>query len=104
VVEIRGAKRIPVRSWARQIVQGETYSAVRRHAGADASRARCRARSPLCRHPKFRFEVDRRIKEEFENGRGYYGLHGRRFHVPDKPTARPDPVALIWHNENRYLG
>jgi putative restriction endonuclease len=54
--------------------------------------------------PELRFEVSRRIKEEFENGRDYYALHGRQVHVPDKLTARPDSAALIWHNENRYLG
>jgi putative restriction endonuclease len=27
--------------------------------------------------PQLRFEVSRRIKEEFENGRDYYALHGR---------------------------
>ena len=54
--------------------------------------------------PEFRFEVSRRIKEEFENGRDYYGLHGRQVHVPDKLTARPDLAVLTWHNENRYLG
>ncbi len=27
--------------------------------------------------PELRFEVSRRIKEEFENGRDYYALHGR---------------------------
>jgi putative restriction endonuclease len=26
--------------------------------------------------PKMRFEVSRRIKEEFENGHDYYALHG----------------------------
>lgn len=54
--------------------------------------------------PELRFMVSRRIKEEFENGRDYYALHGRQVHVPDKLTARPDAAALTWHNENRYLG
>jgi hypothetical protein len=54
--------------------------------------------------PRLRFEVSHRIREEFENGRDYYALHGRQVHVPDKLTVRPDSAALIWHNENRYLG
>jgi len=36
---------------------------------------------------EYQFEVNRRIKEEFENGRDYYAIE-----------------ALIWHNEQRYLG
>jgi putative restriction endonuclease len=54
--------------------------------------------------PELRFEVSHRIKEEFENGRDYYALHGREVHVPARLTARRDPAVLAWHNENRYLG
>jgi putative restriction endonuclease len=49
--------------------------------------------------PDLRFEVSRRIKEEFENGREYYALHGREVWVPERPDTRPDPIALRWHNE-----
>ena len=34
--------------------------------------------------PELRFEVSRRIKEEFENGRTYYALHGGQVHIPDR--------------------
>jgi putative restriction endonuclease len=51
-----------------------------------------------------RFEVSGRIKEEFENGRHYYALHGGQVHVPNDLTRRPDPQMLTWHNENRFLG
>jgi putative restriction endonuclease len=54
--------------------------------------------------PQFTFEVSRRIKEEFENGREYYALHGRTVMVPDHAERRPDVAALLWHNEERYLG
>lgn len=54
--------------------------------------------------PDFRFEVSRRIKEEFENGRHYYALHGQPLVLPERPTDRPDLAALTWHNENRYRG
>jgi putative restriction endonuclease len=54
--------------------------------------------------PTLEFEVSRRIKEEFENGRQYYELHGRRIAAPDDPRAVPDRAALAWHNESRYLG
>lgn len=54
--------------------------------------------------PDLRFEVSRRIKEEFENGRHYYALHGQKIALPKEPRQYPDPIALEWHNENRYLG
>jgi putative restriction endonuclease len=54
--------------------------------------------------PELRFEVSRRIKEEFENGRDYYALHGRSVQPPDDVSRQPDRQALTWHNENRYLG
>jgi putative restriction endonuclease len=52
--------------------------------------------------PANRFEVSRRIREEFENGRDYYALHGSEIALP--ATVRPDTQALRWHNELRYLG
>ena len=54
--------------------------------------------------PSFKFEVSRKIREEYENGRDYYSLHGTDIRVPDDPTGRPNQSALIWHNENRFKG
>jgi putative restriction endonuclease len=54
--------------------------------------------------PDYRFEVSRRIKDEFENGRDYYALHAARIHPPPEVRRRPDRDALAWHNENRYRG
>ena len=54
--------------------------------------------------PQYRFEVSRRIREEFENGRHYYELHGSEIALPASPNARPDGAALQWHNNARYLG
>jgi putative restriction endonuclease len=54
--------------------------------------------------PDLRFEVSRRIKEEFENGRDYYALQGRSVQPPDDVLRQPDRQALLWHNEHRYLG
>jgi len=48
--------------------------------------------------PDYHFEVSKRIKEEFENGRDYYALHGRGVAVPNRIDAKPDPTALSWHN------
>ena len=49
--------------------------------------------------PDLAFEVSPRIREEFENGRDYYALHGKRITPPERSTEYPDPRALAWHNE-----
>ncbi len=54
--------------------------------------------------PTFDFEVSRSIREEFENGRDYYALHGTRIEVPRRRAQRPDHDALTWHNENIFRG
>lgn len=54
--------------------------------------------------PDLKFEVSRRIKEEFENGRHYYALHGQELATPERVDWRPDPSKLSWHNEERFLG
>jgi putative restriction endonuclease len=54
--------------------------------------------------PDYHFEVSRRIKEEFENGRDYYALHGSPIRLPQKTAHYPAADALFWHNEERYLG
>lgn len=54
--------------------------------------------------PQLRFEVSRRIREEFENGRHYYALHGQKIAAPAQTHARPDLGALAWHNEHRFRG
>lgn len=48
--------------------------------------------------------VSNKIRENIENGRDYYALHGRRLYVPDKAGNRPSADALQWHNEERFLG
>lgn len=54
--------------------------------------------------PDLHFEVSRRIKEEFDNGRHYYELHGKPIFAPADALRRPDPEALRWHNEHGYRG
>lgn len=54
--------------------------------------------------PDHHFEVSKRIKEEFENGRDYYKLKGSEIRLPEKLIHHPAVEALRWHNENRYLG
>jgi putative restriction endonuclease len=53
--------------------------------------------------PELRFHVSRRIKEEFENGRDYYRMHGQQVALPQSASWRPDTTALRWHNEDRFL-
>ena len=52
--------------------------------------------------PDLHFEVSHRIKEEFENGRDYYALHGHSINVPSEAAYKPDRAVLRWHNEQRF--
>ena len=48
-------------------------------------------------------EVSRRIKEEFENGRDYYDMHGKSLKIlPSKAIDRPAQNFITWHNENIF--
>jgi putative restriction endonuclease len=50
------------------------------------------------------FEVSKRIKEEFENGRDYYAMHGRSLYLPPDRKLRPGSQFIEWHNENVFRG
>jgi putative restriction endonuclease len=52
--------------------------------------------------PDLKVEVSKRIKEEFENGKHYYALHGQSILVPKEVVHRPERTALEWHNEKRF--
>jgi len=54
--------------------------------------------------PSMNVEVSRRIKEEFENGRDYYRLHGSTIRIPADPQNVPSREYLDWHNSNIYRG
>ena len=54
--------------------------------------------------PKLRFEVSHRIREDYENGRDYYRLQGRRIRAPRELALQPDPGSLEWHNEHCFRG
>ena len=54
--------------------------------------------------PGLALEVSRRIREEFENGRDYYRLHGNLIRSPANPLHRPSVEYLQWHNQNVYRG
>jgi putative restriction endonuclease len=51
-----------------------------------------------------RFVVGTRLRQDFANGRSYYGLAGCVLSLPTDPAARPDPAALAWHREKVFLG
>jgi putative restriction endonuclease len=53
---------------------------------------------------KGQFEVSKRLKADFDNGRHYYDLQGTPVRSPKVKEALPSEAALIWHRENRYLG
>ena len=54
--------------------------------------------------PQIRFEVSRRIHDDFDNGKGYCALHGRLIAAPQAAALRPDPAVLAWHNDHRFKG
>jgi putative restriction endonuclease len=54
--------------------------------------------------PDCHFEVSRRLKEDWENGRDYYALHGREIRVPRVKELRPDAAYLSWHAEQVFRG
>jgi len=52
----------------------------------------------------YRFEVSRCIKEEYENGRDYYAMHGRNLFIPQNQALKPSSEFVSWHNENVFRG
>ena len=51
-----------------------------------------------------RFEVSKRLKADFDNGKHYYDLHGAPVRAPRAGSDAPSAEALAWHREHRYLG
>jgi putative restriction endonuclease len=54
--------------------------------------------------PELRFEVSGRIRDEFENGRDYYALHGRAIRPPSEVHLAPAREYLDWHAANVFRG
>lgn len=52
--------------------------------------------------PDHRIEVSRRIREEFDNGKEYYALHGTPIYLPQQAYAQPSREMLDWHNKVVY--
>ena len=52
----------------------------------------------------YKIDVSKRIKEEFENGREYYKLHGNSLQVlPSDRREYPSLEFINWHNQNIYV-
>jgi putative restriction endonuclease len=51
-----------------------------------------------------KFEVGRRLKEDFENGKHYYSMHGQPIFLPEYPEQQPKREFLEWHQANKFLG
>ncbi len=54
--------------------------------------------------PDYHFEVSRKIKEDFENGKEYYQMHGKLLHLPQDKRLYPGYEFVRWHNENVFRG
>lgn len=50
------------------------------------------------------FFIGHRLKDDFENGRSYYGLQGHALVLPADPSLRPSAAALDWHRQHVFLG
>ena len=51
----------------------------------------------------YRFEVSHRIKEDYENGKDYYSLHGRSIQLPPQKEFYPAEEFITWHNDKIFL-
>jgi putative restriction endonuclease len=52
--------------------------------------------------PQYRLEVSPRLKEDYQNGRSYYPLHGQELSLPASVDDAPRAEFLRWHNERVY--
>jgi putative restriction endonuclease len=52
--------------------------------------------------PDMRFQVSRRLKDEFANGRTYYLLDGTRINSPKAREAGPSAELLEWHATAKF--
>jgi putative restriction endonuclease len=54
--------------------------------------------------PSLHLEVGRAIRDEFENGRDYYALHGTRLRPASLPGYDPSREYLDWHASHVFRG
>lgn len=53
--------------------------------------------------PDYRFRVSPRLREDWKNGKTYYGLEGRKILLPAAARDWPDRETLAWHSGERFL-
>ncbi len=54
--------------------------------------------------PELQLEVSPRLRDDYDNGRTYYPLHGVDLTTPSRVGLRPDPKLLSWHQEHVFRG
>jgi len=54
--------------------------------------------------PDSHFEVSKTVREDFENGRDYYALHGSTLRLPKAEVEQPSPEFVRWHNDHVFRG
>ena len=55
--------------------------------------------------PDLRFVVDARLREESENGRADYAMHGAPLaNLPERLNDQPGREFIEWHNARGYAG
>ena len=50
----------------------------------------------------YRFVVSKRLKEDYDNGKEYYLLHGTHILLPEDPNAWPNMERIKSHNSERF--
>jgi len=54
--------------------------------------------------PDYVFRVGHSLRDDYKNGRSYYGLDGSTIQVPTDALFRPSRELLSWHGEKIYKG
>lgn len=52
----------------------------------------------------YTFKVGDSLREEFNNGRSYYGLNGLTITVPERALLKPNKELLDWHGHSVFKG
>ena len=53
--------------------------------------------------PEYRAEVSKRIQDEFDNGKEYYALQGKKIVLPTERQFMPAKEFLEYHNEKIFM-
>lgn len=53
--------------------------------------------------PEMEVVVSKRLEDEFHNGKEYLQMSGHPLLRPARPSDRPNPQFLAWHNRHRFV-